>query len=247
MQLAYGSYRHDVSENEVIRSVSRTLNARQQTLAVVRRWQISGKLQASDETSVTAAKLAMEIGYSRPFQDLVLYQSDLATIHDSLLNRGSTTGVRVIAGPDFPTGRGAEGVTFLSYQIVVEANYEFSRDKVPESGDPNRLESWTETITEAGGGARYAVVEVVEGPPVRQLLNQQTKKRVTQSGSAVGRLTWPQFPGPAYPNFENPAERQLSQATPQMMGQINTGFAISWTYVMEGPGLGGTPPNLWPS
>jgi hypothetical protein len=243
--LAYGNYRHADNECEVRRFMSRELNAAAQTLTLTRRWEVNGQLQAANAAAVTAAAAALAAAYALPFRDLVLYQSDGTTVHDEMLNAGSKTGVVILSGPDFPTGRGAEGGTYLSYSLVASATYSFSRSGSPT--DPQRLQQWQETVTESGGGPRWAVVEVVEGDPVRQMLNSVTKVRVVQQGSATGYGGYPSPPAPLYPDWENEAERQVGRQTPQQPGpQQPTGYPISWTYVFEGPGIGGSEPNAWP-
>src|SRR5262249_10550652 len=126
MLLKYGSYAHAANECEVIRSKTRILNAAEQVLKLTARWQINGQLQGADAAAITTAKNALEVAYAKQYQDLILYQNDGSTIHDAIFNRGSTTGVVIVQGPDFPIGRGAEGGTFLSYSIVAEASYEVS-------------------------------------------------------------------------------------------------------------------------
>ena len=237
--------------------MDRTFNAGGQTLEVRRRWAINGQLHGDDSAAVITAKRNLEIAYARQFKDLVLWLDDDVTIHDALRNTGSTTGVRVISGPNWPTGKGAEGGTYLTYSIIVEAAYEWYQPANPqgagssgdahESSDPARLESWTETITTSGGGPRYGMVEVVDGPPVRQKLNGTTVTRIVQSGSAKARRSKPIAPGPIEPAWENEAERSVSETSPTGVGQQSTGYQTSWTYVMEGPGIGGgAEPNPWP-
>lgn len=226
--------------------MTRTWNDAHQLIDLRRRWEISGQLHGNTSAEIITAKAALEAAYAIPYQDLILYLDDGSTIHDSLLNRGSSTGVKIIAGPDYPVDRGAEGGTFLTYAIVAEAAYEFNQPQAGGGSDPDRLESWTETIAVSGGGPRYAMVEVVDGPPVRQLIVGQTKTRIMQSGQAVGRRRHPSPPTPALPDWENPAERQITQVSPGQEGQQATGYTTTWSYVFEGPGLGAPEPNPWP-
>lgn len=254
--LAYGNFRHAQDECEVVRTITRDLNVAGQTLTVRRRWDVRGQLQAADSVAVTRAKVLLEAAYSRQFLPAVLYLNDGRTVHDALTNRGSTTGVRVVAGPDFPVGRGAEGSTFLTYSLALEVAFEFSAPANADGSggggqdatDPNRLESWTETISVTGGGPRYAIVEVVSGAPVRQLLNEQTKVRVVQRGQAKGFRQYLAPPGPLFPAAENAAERVVEQSSPERPSAVGqpTGYPVSWTYVMEGAVLGAPDPNPWP-
>jgi hypothetical protein len=251
--LKYGPFAHPASDCEVARRKSRTWNRANQLIDVRHQWAINGQLHGDDSAAIITARRALEAAYAIPFLDLVLLLDDGTTVHDALRNKGSTTGVRCISGPDFPIGKGAEGGHYLTYAIVMEAAYEWDTAANPggpngshESTDPQRLESFTETVSVSGGGPRYAIVEVVDGPPVRQKINSRTKIRVVQSGQAVGRKMYPTPPGPLYPDWENRAERQVSQTSPAGVGQQMTGYQTSWTYVFEGPDIGGGKPNPWP-
>jgi hypothetical protein len=238
MLLAYGGYRHPQDECSVVRTIDRELGPGGDTLKIRRSWNINGKLQANDYLSLQVAKSALETAYSQQYFDLVLFHND-GTIHDSLLNAGSTSGVRITSGPNYPTGEGAEGGTFLSFQIAAEATYEAA------SQNSDLLESFTETVSESGGGPRYAVVETVDGDSVRQLLNRKTKFRYTQSGQAVGRYGYPPVPPPIWPGWENVADRSITRVGPRREGRTLTGYQVSWSYVFESTEPLRGLPNVW--
>ena len=250
--MAYGSYRHDDNECEVIRTRASTFNPAGQTLTVKRVWQINGQLQAASSSALITEIADLERAYSLPFKDVVLYLSDGSTVFDALRNIGSLTGVIVESGPDYPVGRGAEGQTFLNYAIRLSAEYVFSRSGGTGSGsgqpgDTSRLSSWSESVSVVGGGARYAVVETVDGDPVRQQINARTKVRITQRGTATGMFGFPSPPPPLYPDAENEAERDVQQQAQSSGGPgQGTGYTVTWAYVMEGSGIGGAEPNPWP-
>lgn len=261
MILKYGSgsthYTHADNECAIVRTMSRQFNAASQLLSVTRRWDITGKLIGDDSAAIITAKKALERAYATQFQDMYLYLSDGTTVHDGLVNTGSISGVQILSGPTYPNGTGAEGGTFLTYALSAQVVYDFDWSGVGgvgtgggggqnQPGDPGRLETFTETITITGGGPRYVWVEVVQGDPVRQLVNTNTKCRVVQSGQATGRRQYPNPPTPVFADSENPAERVISQSSPEGAGQQSTGWKTSWTYVMEGPGIGGIPPGAWP-
>lgn len=255
MILKYGTYTHADGECEVIRDLTREYSAASEVLAVRRVWTINGRLEAANAAALVVAKKALEAAYSRPYQDFTLYFAD-GTLHDALKNQGSTTGVLITRGPAYPVGRGAEGGTFLSYTIIATASYELTETANPGGGGgtpangegtaPNRIESWSETVTQSGGGPRYAVIETIDGISVRQKTNQRTKVRITQQGQATGRKIYPIPPAPLYPNFLNPAETSVSQVSPRQEGQGATGYTTTWSYVMEGPDIGGAEPNKQP-
>lgn len=206
------------------------------TLKVRRSWQINGQLQANDYVSLQAAKAVLEAAYAVPYPDLYLWHNDGVTLHDSILNAGSTTGVRITSGPNYPTGQGAQGGTFLDYTIMAEASFEATTNA-------DFLESFQETLTEAGGTRRIIVVETVDGDPVPQLLNAKTKYRYTQSGSAVGRFGYPPSPNPLWPEWLT--DRNIVRVSPRREGRNLVGYAINWTYTYESPGPLPGNPNIW--
>lgn len=250
MILRYGNYTHAANECTVARTVRRVLNARQFSVRIVRTWDVKGTLQADDARDLITKKNRLERAYWVPYQDLVLLLDD-GTVHDSLRNAGSTTGV-VPQGPDFPTGEGAEGGTYLTYALSAEAAFEFEPGGQTVGGAPFEaqqaqqvLEEWVETLTETGGGPRYVVVDTVGGDPVRQLLNRKTKYRYTQVGQATGRYGFPTPPGPKWPEWENAAERSVTNSGPVREGIRLVKYTTSWSYQFESTTSLSAPPSPW--
>ena len=53
------------------------------------------------------------------------------------------------------------------------------------------------------GGPRKAYFETLRTRPIRQIVNDFTLVRMTQSGSAVGFLSYPFAPAPLWPALED--------------------------------------------
>jgi hypothetical protein len=237
--LRVGNYTHPDSECTVARFITRTLNAAQQALTVKKRWDVRGTLHGDTPVLVIAAEVALKAALADPYPNLVLTLSD-GTVVDSLLNAGASGGVQITEGPSFPVGTGAEGTTYSTFQYTAEATYEFA------ATNGTLLENWQEQVTIVGGGTRIAVVDTVDGDPVRQILNLRTKTRATQSGSATGRYDYPSAPPPLWPFDENQAERSVTYSAPRRDGLLLTGFGVSWNYVYESPAPLAGLPNPWP-
>lgn len=239
MILQCGGYRHAQDECEVVINLDREIGPGGETIKIRRSWQISGQLQANDYLSLQIAKAVLEAAYSQPYPDLILWHNDGVTVHDSILNAGSTSGVRITNGPSYPTGKGAEGGTFRSYTITAEATYEAA------AANAELLESFQETVSRSGGGRRRVVIDTVDDAPVAQLLNRRTKYKATQSGQAVGRYGYPPIPPPIWPGEENEAERSITSVGPRREGRNLTGYSVSWSYVFESPEPLDGLPNVW--
>jgi hypothetical protein len=239
MILQCGGYRHAQDECEVVRMLDREIGPGGEIIKIRRSWQISGQLQAADYLTLQVAKAVLEAAYAQPYPDMILWHNDQATVHDSILNAGSTSGVRVISGPNYPTGKGAQGGTFIDYTVSVEATYEAA------VANTELLESFQETVSESGGGRRIVVVDTVDDDPVPQLLNRRTKYKYTQSGQAVGRFGYPPPPPPNWPGWENEAERSITRVGPRREGRNLTGYSVSWSYVFESPEPLEGLPNVW--
>jgi hypothetical protein len=134
----------------------------------------------------------------------------------------ATGGIRVMS-LNFP--KGAEKGEFANarhYEITVEAIY------------PNLVDGllqFQETITLNGtGGPRYAYIEVLQGPPVRQTVCENTLIRATQSGHAIGLFSYPTVPQPLWPFYEDEPARQISKSGGQLQGTFYSGYGVQWGY-----------------
>jgi hypothetical protein len=122
MILRYGSYSHP--DNEVIISISQrpTFNEIGLRSGYVASWSIQGMLQGSSVSDLSTKIIALESAYGADGLDLVLYDSDGSTVRHAMRNTGSRTGVKIL-DLSYPTGDGAEYVTFRTYTIQAEAEY----------------------------------------------------------------------------------------------------------------------------
>ncbi len=239
MLLQVGGYRHASHECAVTRSFTRELGPGGDTLTVRRQWQITGTLQAADHVSLQAAKNVLEAAYAVPYPDVYLWHES-GLLHDSILNAGSTSGVIITSGPDYPNGTGAEGGTFLTFSASVMASYEAA------VANTDLLESFTEAVSTVGtGGRRFIVVETVDDECVPQILNRKTKCRATQSGTAVGRYGYPPVPPPLWPEWELEDQRTVTPTAPRREGRTLAGYAVSWSYSYESPAPLRGLPNVW--
>lgn len=242
MYLKYGTYRHAPGEVSVAISKQGIFSDAGISRGVRERWEIQGRLQAADQSSLSTAIAALVAAYSQQAQDAGFYfDNDQPTSH-VIVSAASNGGVRVIGPPSFPQGKGAEYSTFRTYTIALEAEWL----------DPTAtLLSWNETLSFDGGGPQVIFLEPINGLPQRQLLKQATTYRAAQSGRAVGYLGYPFPPAPLWPAAEHVDRRQIRYELPDRSGPIGaatyTQFGITWSYSFEdaAPLIGF--PTPWPA
>ena len=241
MYLKYGTYRHADNEVSVVISKEGLFTQAGILRGTRERWTIQGRLQAADQASLTTAIDALAAAYSVQAQNLGFFLDDDSPTSHAILNAATNGGVRVVAPPSFPEGKGAEYTTFRNYSIVLEA------ELLDRSATILR---WHETLGFQGGGPQFAYLEPIDGAPQKQLLKQATTYRATQSGEAVGQFGYPVPASPLWPDAEHVGQRQISYDLPQRMGPagapIYTRFKVSWSYSFENAGPLVGLPTAWP-
>jgi len=239
MYLKYGSYAHATGECQISINKQTEFNEAKEPWAIRERWDIQGLVTnatgnlASMKTSVDALVSAYSVhGY-----DLVLYTpSNTATSH-ALYSDDCIGGTVVVQPVSFPSGEGAEGITYRNYTVSVEGLVRTS------SG---HLLSFTESLSFSGGGPVYGHIQTLRGLPVKQLLRQNSVFRATQQGSAVGISTYPIIPSPVWPSAQI-GTGQEERGSPKRFNYNYSEYPISWRYEFESayPLLGN--PTRWTS
>ena len=222
MFLKYGSYQHQDGEVDISVNKNAVMTARGTVEKVVEQWKITGILRDTSSTGLSTKASALQTAYGTNNLDLCLYHSVGVASHLHLNPSEATGGIRVLS-VNFP--KGAEKGEFANarhYEITVEAIY------------PNLVDGllqFQETITYNGtGGPRYAYIEILNGPPVRQTVCEQTLYRITQSGHAIGLFSYPTIPSPLWPYYEDQTARQTSRSGGQLQGTFYSGYGVQWSY-----------------
>jgi len=238
MFLQYGSYIHDTNEAAV--TISRVAQFTDGGLPQGYRetWQIRGILQAATSDLLTVSINRLKLAYLIQDRNLGLFFDNGAPTSHGMLSAQTIGGVRVIEGPSFPVGEGAEYSTFRSYEITVEA--EFRTLLVG-------LLAWTESIVFGGGGPRFILQQPLQGMPVRQRVAEATPYTAQQSGAAVGNSSYPVPSAPLWPADEHRDQRRIELGQPRRHGNRYSEYPISWSYSFEAaaPLIG--LPRTWPS
>lgn len=239
MYIKYGSYQFAAGAVEPIISREPVRNAAGFVIGIKVSVELRGYLDGTSQSEITAATIALENAFKVPFQNLIMYQDDGSESATVLKNANSLTGVRVVSGPNFPTGKNSEGLNIRTFEIKLEAEY-------PVIGG-QFLMDFTEQIAFSGGGPKFIHRPNLLGIPQKQLVYPNTVYRAVQSGHSVGYLGYPTTPPPIWPSalMEAPDKTIV---TPKRVGFGPTAyreFAVSWNYRFESAfplvGL----PNLW--
>ncbi len=240
--LQYGSYRHQPGE-VTLRPIAR--NAMVAPSAIVYgwtwRWKVSGFLQATSQANLTAAIQRLEAAYAVQGGNLGFFNDDGSATAHGIFDGQTIGGVRVVSGPNYPEGQGAEysaGGAFRFYEIELE--YDVRDFRVG-------LLAWTESITYSGGGPEFIFLEPILGPPVKQLLKAATAFRAVQRGMAKGHGSYPVPPDPLWPG-DLLRDPEVERIAPQRRGNAFIEPQISWTYTFASAlplvGLPNPQPNI---
>lgn len=236
MYLKIGNYTHPIGEPALQISKQPVLSEGRVPLSMVETWQINGLITGSGQDDVDTKIAELVAAYQQRGFDAVLLRSDGTTASQhALYNRDTIGGVRVVSGPNFPEGKGAEYATKRTFTVTLEAETLTSAETA--------LLSFRETVTFGGGGSRTAWTETKLGRPRPQLVRRNTVFRATQSGQAVGYRSYPSFPGLLFPERYAVEPPQLSYGGGKYRGNGSfTDFSLSWEvrYESDRP-LVGTP------
>ncbi len=237
MQLRYGSLSFDVDSCETTLNIDTLTNQRGVPYCQVHQMNVSGYLAGADTATVSALCDTLEAALANPYRDLVLYSDAGPATHMAMYNVGSTTGV-IITGPRYPVGKGAELVTMRKFEFTARAEY-------PIGTGQNVLQMFRETVTVIGdGGPRFIMKPALIGPPQKQITQEQTVVRASQSGQAIGYLDYPTPPPPLWPQSEHREQRQITRSGGIFRGKVWQDFGVQWVYQFEGVGALSGKPNL---
>ena len=243
MFLKYGTFTHPLGEAAVTITRRPVETDARTRYAVLERWDIQGMISnpSGSPAAMTVLLSALESAYSVDGRDIALFLPDNSTPSQHGISSSTTIGGTYIVAPvAYPQGGGVEYVTVRHFTVSIEA--------LRPTATPTGLLSFSESITQTGGGPRFGHLEPLAGPPVKQLLKQRTIYRATQSGQALGLYSYPHVPAAIWPAhlLELP---DISFGSPRRTGYggaVNfTEFPVQWDYKFESaqPLLGA--PHLW--
>jgi hypothetical protein len=181
--------------------------------------------QAQDQIAVRTA--ALETTLARFNQTLWLAKDDGSVSAQFLTPVGSSTGVQLVSGPDYPNEPGAVHGTYVKWTATLQAKYPISQEFNPNEGTP--YVTFRETVSRSGGRPRFVAMEALNADPQIQMTSLRIPTTITQSGQATGYRGYPPFPPMLYP--QAPAvEVDTGRTGPEQKGLELVNYGISWTY-----------------
>lgn len=252
MIFQYGSYSHPIDEVALVVTREALRNAAGEIYAHHTRFDLTGFLQVDEgateaitQASMTAAIQALETAYRQPNRDarLLLNDGSTSSAH-TLLAAQTLGGVRIAKPVSFPVGDGGEYSTFRRFTVSLEAD-------VVANSMTTMLVEFSEVLRVSGnGGPRRVVIETRYGPPVEQIVSQRTPVLATQSGRAVGLLSYPTAPPPLWPKYIDGTRTDIQEESPQRVGPAGStnpfiNFPLTWTYQFISPGPLAGHPTRW--
>lgn len=241
--ISYNGYEHPTGEVAVSITRRSLLTAARTVYAETVQINLNGTLVGDGVTSIDTQLIALATAYAVDGKDFVMQDDGppVLALATSLASADTLGGIRVMRRPSLADGRNAAYVTFMNYQITLEAT-------VAKPAAFTALASFHESIHFSGGGRRYGMLETRVGRPQRQLLTQNTIYRAVQSGQAVGLYRKPPIPLPLWPawRIDNPdVTRMGGRMIGEGDGQTYMDFGVRWRYKFESPILLIGSPATW--
>lgn len=234
MQLVVGSISFAANSAEVTRAVRTVRAPTMRPLRYVNRVSVRVYLLADGQAALSALETSVSNALALLDQaggDIVFRQDSGAASGIVLTHADSISGVRIIDGPKFPEGNGAEYVNRRTCEFTAEAEYVIQNAA-------NAVLSWREQIQITGtGGPATRCRPAINAKPVRQIIYPYSVVRAVQIGQAVGHTVRPTPPGPFAPAFELEDQRTITPGSPRRLGNGLIEPSISWVYHFESPGI----------
>ncbi|UUO04622.1 hypothetical protein M4951_14610 [Blastopirellula sp. J2-11] len=223
MYLKIGDYTHEIGGPQLSITQRPVLSEGGVPLAQLHTWQIQGIVTGGGQTDIDTKIAALVAAYRGGGFDATLLLSDGVTPSQHVLkNNRAVGGVRVISGPDFPNGGGAEYATKRTFAVTLEA-------EIPIENAATALLNFRESLSLSGGDRRVEWTETKLGPPRPQITRRQTIYRAVQSGQAVGYLQYPTFPGFLFPQQYAVESPRLTYGGGKRRSSGDfTDFSLSW-------------------
>lgn len=243
MIFQWGSYTHDADELGLKIRNRQVFDKFGRVMASVVEYHLLGAKIGTSKANLTTQLDALEAAYiNSGFKDIKLLHNDGSTETSHTLLNSETFGGTHCVHFDYPEGvwkMGPEYANRRTYYIVLRGEKRYG------SG----LYAWTERLSIRGtGGPKWRYMPSMTGPPVAQILQQQTPFYYVQQGMAIGRYARPAPPSPIFPTIEHADMREVTFTTPE---EIRVGgadkYGVSWRYVMEATNAQGFSGLIYPT
>lgn len=191
-------------------------------------WTIRGKAHVDSQADIDDTIAALTLAYSGFLSEAGLYDESTNAPFFRVRAQETSGGIQVVSGPSFPSERG-HLVNYVPYAIQLEYQTAMPVEVVSPWGQG--ILNFQETVTISGGGPKWALIETLTGPPIRQLVCQQSIIRMTQVGRILAQDTWAPPQTPIWESALHTDRSIVSRGSPESVGQSQrTRYPTSWSY-----------------
>jgi len=217
----YGSYQHDEGECQVSIQRTNTHSDAGVRNKIVDKYVVTGRIHGTSASDLSNKIRAMQNAYAHDGKDFGLVgTAHIVSARDAI--------IRVAEGPSFPEGAGGQYTTYRDFTVTIEAIQQSQT-----AGKSSR--TYSETITVSGGGPRYVFIEVLNGPPQKQMPVSQTVCIVTQEGQATSPSSHPSPASQLYPGAIMEAPVIRKNRVQLINGVPSEPYTTSWSYRFGSP------------
>lgn len=250
MQLKYGTYTFAANGVTCQTNTQPQHNAAGMVATLVTAMTVTGDLLApsgstNPQHDLTVMQLALEAALTIPYQDLILFDDNNVRTATLLTNANTLSGVRLMEGATFDAGRSTgEYAVKRAFSFKMSVEYLYPRRLTP-------LQSFSESVSYSGGMPIRQMCRAVNKPPIDQIVWPYTEYEATQSGEAVGLISWP-FGGPKnmplllFPAGMLRAAPEITPSGPDRVGPAGyKNYKVRWVarYASVSPLIAA--PTLW--
>jgi len=231
LQLKFGTYSFPINGCEC---TSQTGLIRSETGRPIRyRMAIHAKvtlITSGGQAGCTLIENQLRAALLIPYQTLSLLQDDGAPSSMTLNTNNSISGVVITDGPHFPEAMNAEFVNRRTAEFSGEAEFLIQNAA-------NAVLSFHETVAITGNaGPVMSWRQAVNAGPVFQQVYPFSTVRATQTGRAVGHMSYPVPPALLFPEaFLHQERSRTVRESPRRIGPGGglIEYPVSWSYDFE--------------
>lgn len=239
MYFKYGDHQHPDNEVTIVSfRKRRRLSQRGWSKSLIYSMELHGELDASTQSNLKDKIEELEAAYANDGLDAVFYHDDDTASPYKIISSDTMSGT-IIRDLQFPYGMEPEEyATQIKFRIVIEAEAKYSEKQILY---------FIETLQFLGNcGPRWKSVECAWGPPIVQLVSEQTVQKIIQEGRSMGLDGYPLYPGPLWPLLEHQHLRRVQLIGPKEWRNDRIEYGVRWRYVFSsGVPLAGAPHVGW--
>ena len=227
MKFRYRTYTHAADEIDLV-GFSKRIAYSQRGRPTTVTWNLtiegvvlpSGGTQAATSTAIAQ----IESAYGTNGGDAILFHDDETVSAHSMYSATFQAGTK-ITELSFPSGAGLAYSVGRRFRVAITGEKDINDDPIV---------SFAESITFTGTtGPTTVWITLADGPPVKQVVNQNTTQKITQTGSAVGRNDYVTPPPPLFPEDEHVDRRRIMKSAPKRDNSALVDYPSSWNYEFE--------------